>query len=304
MITRHERGGVTWVDLEHPTDEEAEAVRAEFDIDARISREITSPTPYPAFAAFGKAAFVVLHFPAPKVGGEFKDQEIDIIVGKAFLITAHYEVVDSLHKLNKDFETEELLGVESIPGADALLEVVLYRLYGAIRNDITRVADLLARVERASAKENEQTLVRSIATVSREFLHLENLLAREEQPLSAFVETLALPVFFGAEFLARGKHVLAERTRLMYLVSTYRATATELRENNMALLTATQNDVMKKLTVVAFITLPPTLVAALFQMNTSDTPIVGSAYDFWIIIGIMFALSCVLTLIVVRKRWL
>ncbi|MEJ0053361.1 MAG: CorA family divalent cation transporter [bacterium] len=304
MTTRHTRGGVTWIDLEGATEEESEAVRREFDLDPRIGNEITSPTPYPAFAAFGKAAFVVLHFPAPRSRGGLKDQEIDIIVGRDFLITAHYEVVDSLHKLNKDFETEELLGVGGEAKADALLELVLYRLYGSVRSEVARAAGTLVRIEREIARGDEALMVRPIAEVGREFLHFENLLTREEQPLETFLETLALPGFFGSGFCVREKRILAERARISHLVSTYRATATELRENNMALLTAAQNEIMKTLTIMAFITLPLTLVAALFQMNMRDTPIIGEPYDFWIVIGIMLLLSGLLALFVVRKRWL
>jgi Mg2+ and Co2+ transporter CorA len=304
MTTRHTRGDVTWIDLEHPTQEESDAVRREFDIDPRIIHEIAEPTPYPAFAAFGKAAFVVLHFPAPKSRGDLKDQEIDIISGSTFIITAHYEVVDSLHKLNKDFETEELLGVDGSGSTEALLELILYRLYGSIRSEVARAAVSLTRIERNAERGSEQRMVRPIAEVSREFLHFENLLTREEQPLQTFLETLALPGFFGSDFALRERRILAERARITHLVSTYRATATELRENNMALLTATQNEIIKTLTVMAFITLPLTLVAALFQMNTNDTPIVGQPHDFWIVIGIMVLLSGVLALYVVRKRWL
>ena len=304
MITRHTRGSVTWIDLESPTNEELESVRKEFAIDARIGNEIASPTPYPAFAAFGNAAFVVLHFPAPKGHVDFKDQEVDLIIGPDFLVTTHYEVVDSLHKLNKMFETEELLGVEGSSRADAVLELVLYRLYDSIRNETARGASTLTKIERHIASGEEHAMVRAIADVSREFLHFENLLTREEQPLQTFLETLHLPAFFGPDFEMRSKRILAERRRVLHMVQTYRATATEIRETNMALLTASQNEIMKTLTIMAFITLPLTLVAALFQMNTHDTPIVGLPHDFWLVILIMLALSGCLALYVIRKRWL
>jgi magnesium transporter len=304
MITRHTRGGVTWVDLEAASHDELEEIRKEFDLDPRIGNEIAAPTPYPAFAAFGNASFVVLHFPAPKSRGDLKDQEVDLIVGTDFLITAHYEVIDSLHNLNKIFETEELLGADGAAGADAVLELVLYRLYGSIRDEIARTAGVLSRIERHVASGSERATVRAISDVSREFLHFENLLTREDQPLQTFLETLALPHFFGSAFAERSVRILAERSRVAHLVKSYRASATELRETNMALLTAAQNEIMKTLTIMAFITLPLTLVAALFQMNTTDTPIVGSPHDFWIIIAIMLVLSGGLAIFVIRKRWL
>src|SRR5689334_6203544 len=125
MITRHERGGLTWVDLESPTREELRAVVDEFHIEAQVEEEIISPTPYPLFLASPEYAYLILHFPTAEIKGGARNQEIDIIAGKNFLITARYEVVGSILTLHKAFEAEELLGIPSDGGGAALVERLL-----------------------------------------------------------------------------------------------------------------------------------------------------------------------------------
>ena len=64
MVTRHELGGTTWVDLDEPTRDELSAVAREFNIDRRVEEEIATPTPHPGCAAFPSHLYLIIHFPA------------------------------------------------------------------------------------------------------------------------------------------------------------------------------------------------------------------------------------------------
>jgi len=78
----------------------------------------------------------------------------------------------------------------------------------------------------------------------------------------------------------------------------------ELRTTNDSLLYAKQNEVMKTLTIMAFVTFPLTLLAGIFGMNTAYTPLVGRSYDFWIVIGIMLALTVLFFSFFKYRKWL
>jgi magnesium transporter len=61
---------------------------------------------------------------------------------------------------------------------------------------------------------------------------------------------------------------------------------------------------MQIFTILAFITLPLTLITGIFGMNTDHTPIVGVPGDFWIVIGIMAVLGSSFFIYFKRKGWL
>ena len=65
-----------------------------------------------------------------------------------------------------------------------------------------------------------------------------------------------------------------------------------------------RNEIMKILTIMAFITFPLTLFTSMFGMNTIATPIVGRTGDFWIILGIMVIVSAGLFSFFKYKRWM
>lgn len=305
MITRHIRGKTVWVDLECPTDDEVRSVMREFDIDERVHEEISTPTPYPLSIAFPGYSYLILHFPVSGSEDGTRSQEVDFIVGKQFLITARYESIESLHNLHKIMEAEELLGIpeKTLKTAD-ILERVVGRLYASISGDIEQAGKRLERIERDIFSGKEQETVRTISECGRILLRFETALTRHEEPLADFLAALATPAFFGTAFEEHAVRMEARRIHAASLVSSYRAVAGELRVTNDSLLSASQNQVTKKLTVMAFAALPLTLIASIFGMNTQDMPIVNSPYGFWIILGLMALAGLAFGIYFRLRKWL
>lgn len=304
MITRHTRGKVTWIDLETPNYEELSSVLEEFGIDPRIEDEIVAPTPYPLTLAGPSYLYLILHFPTADPAGGTKSQEVDFIVGKKFIITARYETIDSLHTLHKVFEAEELMGTAREATAASLLEQILRRLYGALRDELEQVATTLERIERDIFAGKERTTVRAISNTSRVLLRFETALARHTEPLDTFLDILATPAFFGKPFAVHATQIEAEHDHVAALVESYRAVTRELRITNDSLLSSSQNEIMKTLTVLAFTAVPLTLVASLFGMNIEAMPIVHSPHAFWMVLGIMAIVGLSFFLFFRIKRWL
>ncbi len=277
----------------------------EFGVNARIEEEIISPTPYPISITFPEYQYMVLHFPTAQGTDTTRSQEVDFIVGKKFLITARYEVVEPLHNLHRVFEAEELLGVPgSESQAEVLVEQILRRLYGAISSEAEQVLRMLERIEQDIFTGKERVTVRAISNVSRILLRFDTVLARHKDPLTDFLSELTKTPFFGKKFEEHAERIEAEREHAAALVASYRAVASELRITNDSLLTSSQNAVMKTLTIMAFVTFPLTLVSSIFGMNTSYLPLVGRSNDFWLVIGIMVTLAVSFFVFFRIKRWL
>lgn len=303
MITRHERGGMTWVDLESPTREELQSVVAEFGIEPQVESEIIAPTPYPLFVASSDHQYLILHFPTTDVEGGARNQEIDLIISKHYLITVRYEVVSTIQSLHRAFEAEELLGVPEGSGS-ILIERVLRRLYAAMGEEVEQIARKLERIEADIFSGKEKKTVRRISDVGRVLLRFETTLMRHQEPLAAFLAELATNDFFGKKFTAQASRIEAERAHVASLVHSYRAVMQELRITNDSLLSSSQDETMKVFTVITVAFLPVTLIAGIFGMHTEFEPITGTPHDFWTIIGIMVLVEAALLLFLRWKRWL
>ena len=305
MVTRHTRGKITWIDLESPTHFELSSVMQEFSIDERIEEEIISPTHYPLVISFPKYQYLILHFPAADPGTGTRNQEIDFIVGKHFLITARYEVIDTIHSLHRVFEAEEMLGLpKTTVNSGELLERVMKRLYGAIREEMERASRLLEHIEGDMFGGKERETVRSISDIGRVLLRFQTAVSRHKEPLTEFLDRLATPAFFGKSFEENAVHIEGEREHVAELVSSYRSAATELRATNDSLLSAGQNEVMKLLTFLVFLTSPFTIIAGIFGMNVEKTPLTGNPYEFWLIIFIAFFTSFTMYTYFRYRKWI
>lgn len=305
MLFRYEYPGGVWVDLEQPTRDEIQRVAREFSISERIEAELLSPTPSSLVAGDEGTALLVLHFPAlSSEGTDSKNQEVDFIVGRNFVMTVRYEVVVSLHHLKKLLEAQKIVDHHSTIATDVLLEILFAHLYTSVRDHTDHAADNLTRVERDMFDGRERDTVREISNVSREFLHLESSLANQEEALGHFLKMLSERDFFGASFAERAQRIETERAQVARLIKTHRAIATELRETNLALLEARQNEIMKTLTVVTFIFLPLELITFVFGMHALGTPLEQDPNAFWIITSSMLVIGAVITLFVAKKRWL
>lgn len=305
MIFRYEYPGGVWVDLEQPNADEIRRVAREFSISERLETELLSPTPSPLVAGDDTAALLVLHFPAQEDGGSTpKSQEIDFIVGNRFVVTVRYEVIVPLHHLKKLLETEQIVSNHNGISTDVLLEILFAHLYTSVRDHTDHVSSNLERVERDMFDGHESKTVRQISNISREFLHLEAALANQEESLGHFLNVLKERNFFGASFAARATRIEAERTQVAHLIKTHRAIASEMRETNIALLEARQNEIMKTLTVMTFSVLPLELITLTFGMHMPGTPLEGNPDAFLIIMTIMFSIVVVMVLFFAKKRWL
>jgi magnesium transporter len=304
MIFRYEYPGGVWVDLEQPNADEIRRVAREFSISERLETELLSPTPSPLVAGDDTAALLVLHFPAQEEdGGTPKSQEIDFIVGNRFIVTVRYEVIVPLHHLKKLLETEQIVSDHNGISTDVLLEILFAHLYTSVRDHTDHVSSNLERVERDMFDGRESKTVRQISNISREFLHLEAALANQEESLGHFLNVLKERNLFGASFAARATRIEAEHAQVARLIKTHRAIATEMRETNIALLEARQNEIMKTLTVITFIFLPLELITFVFGMHMPGTPLEGNPDAFLIIMVVMFTIAVFMAIFLAKKRW-
>ena len=302
MLNRYEHSGLTWIDLEAPTAEEAEAVVKEFNLDPSYITEIVSPTLKPRLDVYAQYLYLVLHFPAYRhMHGFVADHEVDIIVGKSFMITVHYEVVTAIRDFAAAFEAAVLLKRKSaLHAGHVVLELVRY-LYRGVEGELDAIEESVTDIERAIFRGLERDMVKPISMTMRELLHHKRLLASQDDELKELERVGAS--LFGSTDKTHLSQIPTIHYRVYTRALTLVETLSELRATNDSLLSTKQNEITKNLTIVASIMLPLSLVASVFGMNTEHTPIVGHQLDFYIILALLSAIGLVLLAYFIFKRW-
>ena len=278
------------MDLESPTHDEIRQIMAEYGIHPLVGQELVGPTLRPKVEIYPNFIYLILHFPTLRQKhskGLVEQQEIDFIIGKDFLITSRYGKVDPLHQFSKLFEVNSILDHGDMnEHAGFVFFYMIRALYERLSNELEYVNDSIREIEDKVFKGKERTMVIKISEVSREILGFRRATSLHKEVLESF--DIAARRFFGENFMYHTKAIIGEYCKLSNQIESCREAVSELRETNNSLLDTRETETMKRLTIVAFLTLPASVIANFFQMGTFHTPIIGMPNDWLILMLVMF----------------
>ncbi len=303
MIQKYEGTGVTWIDLLTPSPEEVRAIMEECNIPPELLGDLTTPVPRSEGTASGNTIKINIDFPVVKQKEIERTHEIKFLISQKTLITVRYEEITALHTFGKEFEVLSTLkrATKGVSGA-TLFIALMGTLYDSLASKLDYTESRLAFIEQEMFEEREREMVFEISRLSQTLITFKQILFSHKEVLE-----LVQPKFitiFGDEFESHLSDLATYYQFLTRRVSTLTDSLHELRDTNNSLLSTKQNETMKVLTIMAFVTYPLTLISSVFGMNTEHTPFVGGAYGFWIIIGIMAAAASLLFIYFKHKNWL
>lgn len=304
MISRYPYKDLVWIDVQSPTQDEVRSLMEEFGIHPLAAEELLVPTLRPKVDLYHNFIYLILHFPTishKHDGGH--EQEIDFIIGKNFLITTHYDLIDPLHEFSKVFEVNSILEKSNIGNhAGYLLFYIMRDLYKMLDRELDHVSHDFDDIESNIFCGKERDMVNAISHLNRDLLDFKQTLRPHKEVLESF--EIAGGKFFGEEFSYYLRTIVGEFYKISTILDGHRETLLELRDTNDSLLATKTNEVMKILTIIASVILPLSLIASVFGMNTHELPIVGIPYDFWIIMGIMTIGGIFMLAFFKYKKWM
>lgn len=289
--------------MESPTNEEVRQIMEEFDIHPIAADELLAPSLRPKVDHYDNFLYLILHFPAIRHTHKSKSQEVDFLIGKQFLITVRYELLDPLHKFSKVFEVNSILDKSEIgEHAGFLFFYMIRKIYASLGHELSMIGDTLKSVEDRIFSGEEREMVAELSVIHRDLLEFHRALRQHRGVLQSL--SIASADFFGKEFVHYNENIIGEFLKVEEMLQDQKEVLNDLHSTNDSLLTTKTNQIMKLFTGITFLMLPATLVGQLFGMNTVDTPLLGAPNDFYIIIGIM-SLVALTTFIYFRaKKWL
>lgn len=303
MVERYSYRGVTWVSLKRPTREEVEELMIEFDLSPFLMSDLTAPVPQNSAVVDDGVIKVTLDFPVIKQVNKQRTKEIKFLIAKQTLITVQYDEMGSMDRFRRAYEIRCTLK-KPFPRSNAiqLFIEIFNELYTAASNKLDYLESVLGDIENHIFDGNEKKMVLDISQASKKLISFKHTLRSHDTALADLAE-LTTSLYkktyeHDLEKLTTRYEHLIERSGSLFEI------LVALRDTNLAMLTTKQNEIMKTLTIMAFITFPLTLFTQMFGMNTESTPILGLPGDFWIIVAIMFGVTLILFAYFKRKGWM
>ncbi|MFA6459286.1 MAG: CorA family divalent cation transporter [Candidatus Paceibacterota bacterium] len=306
MTKTHTYRGLAWIDMESPDDNEISSIIRRYDLHPLVGEELKSSSTLAKIDIYKDYVLVVLTLPVrlrKNGSSSVVNREIDFVIGKNFLITSRYDTIDQLEYFAKIFETNSIIDKdEKIDHAGNLFHYMIKRIYAGMLEDLENIRDSLQSSEAKIFGGDERNMVRALSNLSREIIDFRQTarIHREvwEELIAGVGETP-----FGNDFLPYVHDMRDDFNKIHELIANCRELLVDLRETNDSLLTSKQNEVIKTLTLVAFIFYPLTFIASLFTIPSPFTPVVSHPQGWYILLFVMVVMAIGIGIFFKRKKW-
>jgi magnesium transporter len=296
-------GGLTWVHLDHPDNETANALAERFGWHALDVEDVLSKRQRPKIDEYPDYLFAVLHFPVyDKAIQRLNAAELDVFLGPDYLVTLPtvelLPVSRLFRRCEEDAELREMLFAE---GSGRLLYEVLDDLFDYCFPILDKIGHKLDSVEDDMFERRAEDVVRDLSNVKQEIISYRKIIKPERTTLRLLERRVER--FLPHELDLYFDDIVDGAERIWDLLDNYKEVVEGLESTNESVISHRQNDVLRVLTVFSAILLPLTLLASVFGMNV-DFPGFSSAAAFWIIIAVMVAVGGSLLGFFRWKRWI
>ena len=298
-LVRADKGLLLWVDLDNPTPEEIKAtLEGVFEFHPLAIEDCVQPNSLPKVEDYEDYLFIVTHAVDFTRTEKFNTTELDLFLGKDFLVTFHTAPLRSVTTLMERIVKNVGVGPR---GPDRIAHTLIDLLvdnYAPVIEELR--AELEDLEEHVLAKESvHKTLVNELLHVRGDFTHLRTIV----RPQRDVIERLArgdnkmirpklLPYFRDLrDNLARLEDTAAGyHERLMMAFDIYL---------NKAAFEA--NEGIKFLTAITAVTIPVMVVGTWFGMNFESMPELKHGYPWALAFTVMTTILMVIYLR--KKRW-
>jgi len=307
MTKTHSYRGIVWLDLESPSDDEVAGLVKRYGLHPLVGEELKRSSTVAKVDFYDDYVLVVLTLPVRVRNGaahEIADREIDFVIGKNFLITSRTDTIEQLEYFGKVFEANSILNKdEKIEHAGYLFYYIVKRIYAGMIEDLENINDALQAAEERIFGGDERKMVEVLSGLSRELIDIKQT-ARVHHDIWEEMVDRSEKDFFGGGFSAYIRDIRDQFNVIHEQITNARELLADLRETNDSLLNTKQNEIMKVLTLVAFVFYPLTFICEVFTIPSPHVPIVGQAYGWGVIVILMAVVAAVMWWYFKRKRWI
>jgi len=267
LIKKIESGEIVWIDILKPNEETLDFLKKIYYFHPFLLKNILPPLRHPRFENYGEYFFIVFHYPFfNQKSGTIEPREVDIIVGKEFLITLHYQNILPLRRLfiksclypkEKEKWTKE--------GTGKILYLILTEMQKEILPRLDRIDKKIDQIEKIVFSGEHKKALEKIEKTKKNLIQLERIIHPQLPLFKSLKDESAR--FFGREFYPLFNEIFNLFLNVKEIIETHHQTLNELEETNSNLLNIRTNEIMKFLTIIATIGLPLSLIFSFFGMN-------------------------------------
>ena len=300
-----EHPAMTWIHVHgHAAPDLLRNIGNAFGLHSLALEDVLNSGQRPKVESYDDQLFVVMSLPVRHADG-ITTEQVSMFVGKDFIVSFHDGLTDPFELVRKRLRNHN--GHIRSGGPDhllyALLDVIIDEGFPVLEDLGEEIED----IEEVLLASPDKTTLNSIHHIKRELLLLRRMLWPHREVLNS---------------LLRGDHALIRddtktylrdcydhTIQIMDLLEAYRDIMTSMLDIYLSSVSMRLNDVMRVLTVITTLFIPPTFVVGVYGMNFDPAaspwsmPELGWKYGYVFVWLIIIAMMCGMLIYFKRKKW-
>lgn len=295
---------LAWIDIQKPDEKDVQFLTERFNFHPLILKEILPPIDHPKIETHRDYIYIVFYYPSyERMSRLTIPLELDMIVGKNYIITIHYQTIIPLKAL---FDRVNLFEEVKHELTDEGPAELFYRILDAcLKNCFPKIDNInknLDYLEKEIFAKHVKDIIPEISIVKRDILNFQRVIKPQKLVLEELTESGSL--LFGEKFRPYFRNLLGTFNHISNLLINCRDTIETFDDTNQSLLSTRTNEIIKVLTIFTVILTPLALIANLFGMNLEYIPLTKEKLSFWGILLIIFSLAMIMTFWFKKRKWL
>lgn len=299
-LVRGDKGLVLWIDLENPTDQEIKTVLADiFQFHPLAIEDCATPSPMPKVDDYEDYLFLVMHAVDFTRTEKFNTTELDLFLGKEFLVTFHRKPLKSiLSVIDRFVKTSGAVA----RGPDRIAHMVLDAMFENFKPVTDELRAELEEIEETVLSRDSKQLIPDLLHVRTDIAHLRqiirpqrDLVSRLAHGESKIIRAVMLPYF---------RDLRDDLIRIDEMTASFADQLLISFDLYLSKSDYEANQGIKTLTALTVLTLPATLISTWYGMNFEHMPELKSPLGYPVAITVTFVLTALTWLWCKQRRWI
>jgi len=262
--------------------------------------DLVNETKRPKVELFEHQQLVVAHGMSTDKSGSFAQKHLGLVFDGNFVITFHQDCDDLLRPIRKRMENPNARLRRN--GTDYLVYAIVDVLVDSYYPVLEQLGEKLERLEELALESPHPEVLAQVHTVKNQLLWLR----RSVWPQRDMVQSL---LFDDSPFVSDQterflRDTLDHCAQIADIVDMYRESATGLANTYMSAVAHRSNEVMKVMTLMTSLFVPPTFLAGVYGMNFAGMPELSSPFAYPLVLAIMIATIAGMVVFFRRRGWI
>lgn len=289
-----------WVDLEDPTEFESDMLVEIFNFHPLAVEDCITDISQPKVDDYEEYLFLVMHAVNLKSREELATIELDVFLGKNYVVTYHKSPVRGVEHVRDSLPKKPDLFMGH--GADLLVHAILDHLvdnYTPVLDQYDQKIDLL---EEEMLNSPSKDYLEMVMQVKRDIFHLKRIVGPQRDTVNFLTRNPT--AFIKPKHMMYFRDVYDHLFRIYGIVEGFHEMITSMLQVYFSHSSHKLNEVMKRMTVLATVTMPAVVIASIYGMNFQFMPELGWKYGYFASIAAIVLVSLGMLVWMKFKKWI